>query len=131
MIGLVVCGQILGCGSGASIRALLQAVEAAGLEFDIVGLDASAGMLRQSLAKQWPTSVQFEVGQAEDLAGPHGGSAIRFMVPLRRTCSAMLPTAMLLLAGLFDRLADDGVFVVQEYSIAGCRSAQLVWTLVC
>jgi hypothetical protein len=35
------------------------------------------------------------------------------------------------LAGLFDLLADDGVLVVQEYSIAGSRRALLIWTLVC
>jgi ubiquinone/menaquinone biosynthesis C-methylase UbiE len=35
------------------------------------------------------------------------------------------------LAGLFELLADDGALVVQEYSIAGSRSARLVWTAVC
>ena len=34
----------LGCGSGASTRAILQAAQAAGLRYYLVGVDASTGM---------------------------------------------------------------------------------------
>jgi ubiquinone/menaquinone biosynthesis C-methylase UbiE len=58
----------LGCGSGASTRAVQQAAEAARLDFAIVGVDASVGMLEQARAKRWPTGVRFEIGQAEEIA---------------------------------------------------------------
>ena len=62
----------LGCGSGASTRAVLRAAEAAGLRSQIVGVDASPAMLEQARAKQWPAGVRFEVGQAERIAGSRG-----------------------------------------------------------
>ena len=52
----------LGCGSGASTRALLRAAYAAGIRPHVVGIDASAGMLEQARAKPWPPGVSFEVG---------------------------------------------------------------------
>ena len=123
----------LGCGSGASTRAVQQAVEAADLDFGIVGVDASAGMLEQARAKRWPPNVRFEVGQAEEIRwardswglrdGVHGAFAAYLFRNLANRDAA--------LAGLFDLLADDGVLVVQEYSTAGSRRAQLVWTAVC
>jgi ubiquinone/menaquinone biosynthesis C-methylase UbiE len=123
----------LGCGSGASTRAVQLASQAAGLRFEIVGVDASAGMLEQARAKRWPAGVRFEVGQAEEIASSRdswglGGSiqgvfaAYLFRNVARREA---------VLAGIFDLLGDDGVLVVQEYSIAGSRGARLVWTAVC
>jgi ubiquinone/menaquinone biosynthesis C-methylase UbiE len=35
------------------------------------------------------------------------------------------------LAAVFDLLADNGVLVVQEYSVSGSRLARAVWSLVC
>jgi ubiquinone/menaquinone biosynthesis C-methylase UbiE len=123
----------LGCGSGASTRAIQQAAEAACLDFAIVGVDASVGMLEQARAKRWPSSVQFEIGKAEEIYGSrdswglgdgvHGAfAAYLFRNSAERDA---------VLAAVFDLLADDGVLVVQEYSIAGSRRAQLVWTLAC
>jgi ubiquinone/menaquinone biosynthesis C-methylase UbiE len=60
----------LGCGSGASTRAVQRAAEAADLRFNVVGVDASAGMIEQARAKSWPVGVRFEVGQAERIASP-------------------------------------------------------------
>ena len=57
----------LGCGSGASTRALLHATQRIGVRATIVGVDASAGMLEQARAKPWPPGVSFEVGLAEEL----------------------------------------------------------------
>jgi ubiquinone/menaquinone biosynthesis C-methylase UbiE len=124
----------LGCGSGASTRAVLGAAQAAGLRSEIVGVDASPAMVEQARAKQWPVGVRFEVGQAEKVAGSRGswgrGAPIdgAFAAYLFRNVS----DRDALLAGLFDLLADDGVLVVQEYSIAGSRlRVQAVWTAVC
>jgi ubiquinone/menaquinone biosynthesis C-methylase UbiE len=124
----------LGCGSGASTRAVLEAVQAAGLRFAIVGADASAGMLDQARAKSWPASVRFEVGQAEELVGSHEWLGLDD--PIQGVFAAYLFRNVAerdkLLAGLFDLLADGGVLVVQEYSIAGSRLwAKALWTAVC
>jgi ubiquinone/menaquinone biosynthesis C-methylase UbiE len=123
----------LGCGSGASTRAVQQAAEAAGLDFGIVGVDASTGMLEQARAKRWPTSIRFEVGQAEEIYWSRDSWGLRdgvhgaFAAYLFRN----LADRNAVLAALFDLLDDDGVLVVQEYSIAGSRRAQVVWTLAC
>ena len=58
----------LGCGSGVSTRALLEAARAAGVPVTIVGVDASGGMIEQARAKNWPRGVRFELGQAEEVA---------------------------------------------------------------
>ena len=124
----------LGCGSGASTRAVHQAAQAAGLLSFIVGVDASAGMIEQACAKSWPPGVRFEVGQAEKIAWSrelwipddhiHGAlAAYLFRNVTDRDA---------VLAGLFDLLADDGVLVVQEYSIAGAGWwVQVMWSAVC
>ena len=54
----------LGCGSGLSTRAL---VDAAGPQAAVVGLDASAGMLEQAAATDWPAGVRFVQAYAQDL----------------------------------------------------------------
>lgn len=124
----------LGCGSGASTRAVLEAAQAAGLRFAIVGADASAGMLDQARAKSWPASVRFEVGQAEEIVGSHEWLGLDD--PIQAVFAAYLFRNVAerdkLLAGLFDVLADGGVLVVQEYSIAGSRLwSKALWTAVC
>jgi ubiquinone/menaquinone biosynthesis C-methylase UbiE len=123
----------LGCGSGASTLALQRAAEAAGFQSLIVGVDASAGMLEQARAKSWPMGVRFEVGQAEEIAGFREPLGLRDRVQGAFAAYLFRNVADrdAVLAGLFDLLADDGVLVVQEYSIAESRRAQLVWTLAC
>jgi ubiquinone/menaquinone biosynthesis C-methylase UbiE len=124
----------LGCGSGASTRAALQAAQAAGLGCTIVGVDASSGMIEQARTKSWPPSVRFQVGQAVECARSADSWGIDD--PLHGVLAAYLFRNVAgrdaVLAGLFDALADDGVLVVQEYSIAGSgRWAQALWAAVC
>jgi ubiquinone/menaquinone biosynthesis C-methylase UbiE len=124
----------LGCGSGASTRAVLRAAQAAGLRSLIVGVDASPAMVEQARAKQWPAGVRFEVGHAEEIAGSRGSWGPG--APIDGAFAAYLFRNVAdrdaLLAGLFDLLADGGVLVVQEYSIAESRFwARAVWTAVC
>jgi ubiquinone/menaquinone biosynthesis C-methylase UbiE len=126
----------LGCGSGASTRAVLRAAQAAGLRSLIVGVDASSAMLEQARAKHWPAGVRFEIGQAEKIAESRGlwghGDPIdgTFAAYLFRNVADRDRDA--LLARLFDVLADSGVLVVQEYSIAGSPFVtKAVWTAVC
>ena len=123
----------LGCGSGASTRAVQQAAEAAGLNFAILGVDASGGMLEQACAKRWPSGVRFEVGQAQEISAFRDRWGIGD--PLHGAFAAYLFRNLAdrdaVLAALLDLLGDDSVLVVQEYSVAGSRRARLVWTLAC
>src|SRR3954462_1329756 len=57
----------LGCGSGASTRALLEDAERQERLLRGTGVDASGGMLAQARAKEWPPGVRFEHGLAQDL----------------------------------------------------------------
>jgi ubiquinone/menaquinone biosynthesis C-methylase UbiE len=99
-----------------------------------VGADASAGMLDQARAKDWPVSVRFEVGQAEEIVGSHEWLGLDD--PIQGAFAAYLFRNVAerdkLLAGLFDLLADGGVLVVQDYSVAGSRLwTKVLWTAVC
>ena len=123
----------LGCGSGASTRALLQAAQGVGLHPTVVGVDASAGMLDQARAKAWPPGVSFEVGLAEELAFARESWGLGDRVPgvLAAYLFRNVTERDKVLAAVFDLLDDEGTLVVQEYAVAGSRPASLVWTLVC
>ena len=124
----------LGCGSGASTRALLAAATAAGAEVRVTGVDASAGMLAQAEAKSWPAGVDFHQGLAQDLAERRSGWGLE-------ECADGVLAAYLfrnvtdaerdqVLADVHDLLSGGGTLVVQEYSVAGSPLAGFVWTLV-
>jgi len=124
----------LGCGSGASTRAALEAARAAGVPVAIVGVDASGGMIEQARAKDWPNDVRFELGQAEEIALVRERGGIPD--PIQGAFAAYLfrngRDRDTLLSGLFDLLARGGVLVVQEYSIAGSSLwTRGLWTAVC
>jgi ubiquinone/menaquinone biosynthesis C-methylase UbiE len=118
----------LGCGSGASTRAVLRAAYAAGLRPVVVGVDASAGMLNQALAKSWPPGVTFEVGMAEELAYAREDWGLGERVPgvFAAYLFRNVTERDKVLATVFDLLADDGTLVVQEYSVSGSRLARAV-----
>ncbi|GAA3608645.1 methyltransferase [Microlunatus ginsengisoli] len=130
----------LGCGSGASTRALL-AAEGRVLAPSIVAVDASAGMLARARDKDWPGDVRFRQGLAQDLPSRHGDWGIR--APLDGAFAAYLfrnlPGAGAaghsvrddVLQAVRDLLRPGGVFVTQEYSLDGSRSARVRWTAVC
>ena len=123
----------LGCGSGASTRALLRAAYAAGVRPLVVGIDASAGMLEQARAKSWPPGVTFEVGTAEELAFSREDWGLAGQVPgvFAAYLFRNVTERDKVLAAVFDLLADTGVLVVQEYSVSRSRPARAVWSLVC
>ncbi|MCW5952050.1 MAG: class I SAM-dependent methyltransferase [Propionibacteriaceae bacterium] len=116
----------LGCGSGSSTVALLRHAPAA----KVIGIDASAGMLEQARAKPWPSSVEFHHLPAERLAElelpPADGALAAYLL---RNLDAIDRDATL--AAILDRLRPGGWLVIQEYSVARRRWAELVWTLVC
>jgi len=123
----------LGCGSGASTRALLNAVHDGGARATIIGIDASAGMLDQARAKAWPPGVRFEVGMAEELAFARESWGLGDPVPgvLAAYLFRNVTERDKVLAAVYDLLDEEGTLVVQEYSVVGSRLAAAVWSLVC
>lgn len=130
----------LGCGSGASTRALVTSVESVGFMVDgdrtaVVGVDASAGMLSQARSKRWPAGVHFSHGFAQQLTERRADWGLR--QPVSGVLAAYLFRNVAeterdeVLADVHDLLADGGTLVVQEYSVAGRPPAELIWTLVC
>ena len=122
----------LGCGSGASTRALVTALETAGVASELIGVDASAGMLREARSKRWPPQVSFVHARAEELAdqavvGGDAGLDGVFAAYLVRNVSARDE----LLATLHGLLRPGGVVVLHEYSVAGNPRAAAIWTAVC
>jgi ubiquinone/menaquinone biosynthesis C-methylase UbiE len=114
----------LGCGTGASTRALLRAAPRA----RITAVDASAGMLRRALAKPWPDSVGFLHLSAEELttAGEGPFDAV-FAAYLFRNVSD--PDAVL--ATVRTLLRPGGRLAVHEYSLGGSPAHRALWTAVC
>lgn len=129
----------LGCGTGASTRALLR--ELPGIT--VLGVDASDGMIEAARARHWPEGwVRFVPGRAEDLdailarEGDAGDDA-----PQPATVDAALAAYLLrnvpaadrdgVLTAIAEHLAPGGVLALQDYSVAGDRRARLVWDAVC
>ncbi|WP_375487544.1 class I SAM-dependent methyltransferase [uncultured Jatrophihabitans sp.] len=121
----------LGCGSGASTVALVDALGPAASDAEILGVDASDGMLAVARRKAWPAGVRFQHGMAEDVAAGHWG--------LDRPLDGVLACYLFrnvqdrdgAVAAVYDVLAPDGWLVVQEYSVAGSRRSAALWTFIC
>ncbi|MDT5010536.1 MAG: hypothetical protein QOH57_2153 [Mycobacterium sp.] len=114
-----------GCGTGASTAALL----AAAPEAEIVGVDASEGMLREAADKDWPSSVRFVHGRIEDLAalgvdGPFDDILAAYLV---RNLSD--PDGQL--SRFLELLRPGGTLALHEYSVADSPTAKWLWTAVC
>jgi ubiquinone/menaquinone biosynthesis C-methylase UbiE len=123
----------LGCGSGASTRALVTAADQAGRAIEVTGVDASSGMLSEAREKSWPAGVRFEHGLAQDLATRRAEFGLAHAVDgvLAAYLFRNVSERDEVLRDVHDLLAPDGVLVVQEYSVAQSRAADLVWSLVC
>ena len=123
----------LGCGSGASTRALVRAFEAERRRVEIIGVDASVGMLEQARSKTWPGGVRFEHGFAQRLKA--GQEILALNEPADGVFAAYLFRNVAdrdeTLGGVHRLLRPGGTLVVQEYSVVGSLAAQMVWTLVC
>lgn len=119
----------LACGSGASTRALIEAVPAGSVLF---GLDSSAGMLSQAQCKSWPEGVRFGQAVVGDLSvaslepgtwdGVLACYLFRNIPETHRDCAV---------EEVFTLLRPGGWLVVQEYSTAGRRFASLIWDVTC
>lgn len=118
----------LACGSGASTRAVL---DAAPFGTEVLGLDASAGMLAQARRKEWPDRVRFEQAVAGhldlDVLGPGTRDGVFTAYLFRNVPEDERDRAV---REVFELVAPGGWLVVQEYSVAGNPAALRVWNAV-
>ena len=114
-----------GCGTGASTSALLAAAPNA----EIVAVDASAGMLAEAAAKQWPDTVRFVHSPIEAIAeaGVHGPFDGIFAAYLLRNLAD--PDGQL--RAFRELLTPGGTLAVHEYSVRDSRAATAIWNAVC
>ncbi|WP_392507407.1 class I SAM-dependent methyltransferase [Naumannella halotolerans] len=117
----------LGCGSGLSTRALLDAARERGIRPRIIGVDASAGMLAQARRRQWPAEVQFVHARAEEL-GERGFPAADGILAcyLLRNVTDLQQT----LQQLHAALRTGAPLVIEEYSVAESAAARRRWQAV-
>ena len=119
----------LACGSGASTRSLL---DAAGGDVEVLGLDASAGMLAAAAAKDWPAGTTFAQATAGELEvaafDPGSWDGIQAAYLYRNVPEAARDTA---LAEAWQLLTPGGWLVAQDYSVAGRPLARWRWHLTC
>lgn len=114
----------LGCGTGASTAALARMFPRA----EIIGVDASPGMLEQARGKAWRSGVRFVSARAEELTPEDVGGPVDavFAAYLLRNC----PDPDAALAAVGGLLKPGGRMVLHEYSVADSTAARTVWTLV-
>lgn len=121
----------LGCGSGASTAALLQACADAHPDavVRVTGVDASAGMLAEARAKSWPDGVTFVEQDALDWlrAQPNAGLDAVLAAYLLRN----VPDREGVVKEIARVLAPGGVVAFQDYSVAGRPMDRAVWAVVC
>lgn len=120
----------VGCGTGASTRALALALWKRGLGIDLLGADGSAGMLAVAESKSWPDGVRFAQVQAEDVvhglgaAGSHDGVLAAYLIR-----NVTDPDQVI--ADLVAAVRPGGSVAIHDYSVAGNPLAIAVWTFVC
>lgn len=112
------------CGTGLSTEAVVNRYPDA----DVVGLDASAGMLERAKKKRALERVRFVLGDAMDPAaagaeGPFDGILMAYGI-------RNVPDADVCLSRLRDLLAPGGVICFHEYSVAESLWTRTVWNAV-
>jgi ubiquinone/menaquinone biosynthesis C-methylase UbiE len=119
----------LACGTGASTRALHRAAPDG---TEVLGLDASHGMLAEAGRATWPRTVRFSWAVAGELdleaLGPGMYDGILTCYLFRNVPVAQRDKVV---AEVFRLLSPGGWLVVQEYSVAGDARARVIWDAVC
>jgi ubiquinone/menaquinone biosynthesis C-methylase UbiE len=114
----------LGCGTGASTAALLDAAP----EAEVVAVDASQEMLAQARRKVWPPRVRFVYANAENLGdkveGPFDGILAAYLLRNLTDRDGALRI-------FHDLLAPGAPLALHEYSVRDSVRARLTWTSVC
>jgi len=115
----------LGCGTGASTAALVEAAPKA----EILAVDGAAEMLARASAKSWPANVRFVHAKLDELAvaGVHGPFDGVFAAYLVRN----LPDPDAGLRTILSLLKPGAPMAVHDFSVADSIRARLVWTIVC
>lgn len=133
----------LGCGSGGSTRALVEAVRrhatpgarSVARPAAVLAVDGSAGMLAAARVKAWPPWVSFAQGRAEDLADQPELAGARAAGGLDGVLAAYLvrnvPDRDAVIASIRDELRPGGVLVVHDYSVRGRPVSVVAWTAMC
>lgn len=133
----------LGCGSGASTRAIVEAVRrhatpgarTTAWPASVLAVDGSAGMLKAARSKAWPSWVGFAQGRAEELAGQPELADARLAGGLDGVLAAYLvrnvPDRDDLIAAIHDELRPGGVLAVHDYSVRGRPVTTVLWTVMC
>jgi ubiquinone/menaquinone biosynthesis C-methylase UbiE len=126
----------LGCGSGASTRAVAAAAQyALRSPAELLAVDGSEGMLAAARAKTWPAWVSFTQGRAQHLAGQPELEPARAAGGLDGVLAAYLvrnvPDRDAVVSAIHDELRPGGVLVVHDYSVKGRPVSTAVWTLMC
>jgi ubiquinone/menaquinone biosynthesis C-methylase UbiE len=122
----------LGCGSGASTQALLDAWEAAGRSasgLSVTGVDASEGMVAQARAKAWRPGVELVVADAVAYLREQPDASVDGV--LGAYLLRNVPDRAALVAEVARVLRPGGAFVIHDYSVAGSVRAQAIWAAVC
>lgn len=118
----------VGCGSGASTKALALALLRRGRPATVVGVDGSAGMLAAARAKRWPPEVSFMHAQADEISD-HVPDPVDGILAAYLVRNVADPSAVI--ADLTGLLKPGGVLAIHEYSVRGNPAAAALWTLVC
>jgi ubiquinone/menaquinone biosynthesis C-methylase UbiE len=122
----------LGCGSGASTRAVLDAWAAAGGRtggLRLTGVDASEGMVDQARAKSWPDGVDLVVSDAVTHLRTVPDASVDGVIGAYLLRN--VPDRQALVDEVSRVLRPGGAFVLHDYSVAGSRRARAVWAAVC
>lgn len=121
----------LGCGSGASTRAVVDAW-AEGRPDDtlrVQGVDASPGMVAEARVKPWPDGVTFTVSDA--VAHLEGLPDASVDGVLAAYLLRNVPDRDRLVVEVARVLRPGAPFVVHDYSVAGSARARATWAAVC
>nr|WP_232660433.1 class I SAM-dependent methyltransferase [Pseudonocardia sp. TRM90224] len=115
----------LGCGTGASTAALLDAAP----EAEITAIDASSEMLNQARRKTWPSRVRFVQGNVDELdriklTGPYDGIFAAYLLRNLGDTNAALRSFRTL-------LRPGAPLAVHEYSVRDSMRSRMLWTTVC
>ncbi|MFE3518977.1 class I SAM-dependent methyltransferase [Streptomyces sp. NPDC059166] len=115
----------LGCGTGASTRALLRSAPYA----RITAVDASSGMLERARAKRWPANVRFLHRSAEELSTTDDDGSFDAVFAAYLFRNVADPDAVL--GAVRTLLRPGGRLLVHEYSLSGSPVHRAVWNAVC
>lgn len=112
------------CGTGLSTEAVVRTYPRA----QVVGLDASAGMLEVAARKPWARAVEFVCGDAMDpaasgVAGPFDGVLMAYGI-------RNMPDPDLCLTRVFDLLRPGGTICFHEYSVKDSLRSRFIWNAV-